>query len=70
MGTHQKITELAAELRSACLTKAERQAAIRQLHELQRKLEIDEEAAVDSGENSAAARLYAEWLQIEGALER
>lgn len=68
MGTHLQISGLAAELRSTCLAKAERQAAIRQLHELQRQLEIDEEAAVDSSDSSAAARLYAEWLRIENAL--
>ena len=42
MDTYQQIAELAAELRAACLTKAERQATIQQLHELQHDIELDE----------------------------
>ena len=65
MGTYQQIAELTAELQDARLTKAERQAAIRQLHELQHDLEID---AVDSGNSAMADALFAQWSRIESAL--
>ena len=68
MGAYQQISELAAELHCARLTKAEQQAAISQLHELQHQLEIDEETAIDSGDRATADTLYAEWLRIESAL--
>jgi hypothetical protein len=68
MGTYQQISELAAELRDSYLTKAERQAAIQQLHELQHDLELDEVEAIDNGDRATADRLYAEWQQIERAL--
>ncbi|MEA2754394.1 MAG: hypothetical protein QOJ54_683 [Aliidongia sp.] len=68
MDAYQQISELAAELRDACLTKAERQAAIRQLHELQHDLELEEVAAIDGGDGKTAASLYAQWLRIEHAL--
>ena len=68
MGIYQQISELAAELRNARLTKAERQAAIRQLHELQHDLELEEVAAIDNGDGATAAALYTEWLQIERVL--
>jgi hypothetical protein len=68
MDTYQQISELAAELRDAYLTKAERQAAIQQLHELQHDLELDEVEAVDNGDSERAALLYAEWQKIENVL--
>ena len=68
MDIYQQISELAAELRDAYLTKAERQAAIQQLHELQHELELEEVAAIDSGDSEGAALLYAEWLRIETVL--
>lgn len=68
MDVYQQISELAAELHSARLTKAERQAAIRQLHELQHDIELDEVAAIDSGDSATAAWLYAQWQQIESVL--
>ncbi len=68
MDTYQQISELAAELRDAYLTKAERQAAIEQLHELQHDLELDEVEAIDNGDSERAALLYAEWQKIENVL--
>jgi hypothetical protein len=68
MDTYQQISELAAELQGAYLTKAERQAAIQQLHELQHDLELDEVEAIDSGDGERAALLYAEWRKIETVL--
>jgi hypothetical protein len=68
MGAYQQINELAAELRHARLTKAERHAAIRQLHDLQHTLELQEVAAIESGDSDMAALLYADWLRIESAL--
>jgi hypothetical protein len=68
MDIYQQINELAAELRDAYLTKAERQAAIQQLHELQHDLELDEVEAVDYGDSERAALLYAEWQKIENVL--
>jgi pantothenate synthetase len=68
MDTYQQISELAAELRDAYLTKAERQAAIQQLHELQHDLELDEVEAIDNGDSERAALLYAEWQKIENVL--
>jgi hypothetical protein len=68
MGTYQQISELAAELQHARLTKAERQAAIRQLHELQHELELEEVAAIDDGDSAKADALFEQWSRIEGAL--
>ena len=68
MGTYQQIAELTAELQDARLTKAERQAAIRQLHELQRNLELEEVDAVDSGNGEIADALLDQWSRIESAL--
>ena len=68
MDIYQQISELAAELRDAYLTKAERRAAIQQLEELQHELELEEVAAIDSGDSEGAALLYAEWLRIETVL--
>ncbi len=68
MGAYQQNSELAAELHCARLTKGERQAAIRQLHELQHDIEMEEVAAIDSGDRATADTLYAEWLRIESAL--
>jgi hypothetical protein len=68
MGTYQQIAELTAELQDARLTKAERQAAIRQLHELQHHLELEEIDAVDSGNRAAADALFDQWSRIESAL--
>ncbi len=68
MGTYQQIAELTAELQDARLTKAERQAAIRQLHELQHDLELEEIDAVDSGDRAAADALFDQWSRIESAL--
>jgi len=68
MGTYQQIAELTAELQDARLTKAERQAAIRQLHELQRNLELEEVDAVDSGNSEIADALLDQWSRIESAL--
>ena len=68
MDTYQQIAELAAELRAACLTRAERQAAIEQLHELQHDIELDEVEATDSGDRAAADALYAQWQHIERVL--
>jgi hypothetical protein len=68
MGTYQQIAELTAELQDARLTKAERQAAIRQLHELQHDLELEEIDAVDSGNSAMADALFEQWSCIESAL--
>ena len=68
MGTYQQIAELTAELQDARLTKAERQAAIRQLHELQHDLELEEIDAVDSGNSGMADALFDQWNRIESAL--
>jgi hypothetical protein len=68
MDIYQQISELAAELRDAYLTKAERHAAIQQLHELQHDIELDEVEAIDNGDGEGAALLYAEWLRIENVL--
>ena len=68
MGTYQQIAELTAELQDARLTKAERQAAIRQLHELQHDLELEEIDAIDSGNRAMAEALFAQWSRIESAL--
>ncbi len=68
MGTYQQIAELTAELQDARLTKAERQAAIRQLHELQHDLELEEIDAVDSGNSAMAVALFVQWSRIESAL--
>jgi hypothetical protein len=68
MDIHQQIAELAAELHTARLTKIERAAAVRQLHELQRELEIEEVAALDNGDAATADALYDQWLSIENAL--
>ena len=68
MDTYQRIAELAAELQDARLTKAERQVAIRQLHELQHDLELAEIDAVDSGDRAAADALLAQWSRIENVL--
>ena len=68
MGTYQQIAELTAELQDARLTKAERQAAIRQLHELQHDLELEEIDAVDSGNSAMADALFHQWSRIESAL--
>ena len=68
MDTYQRIAELTAELRDARLTAAERKAAIRQLHDLQHNIELDEVVAIDIGDSAAADRLSAQWTQIETAL--
>ena len=68
METHQQIAELAAELQGAHLTKAERQATICQLHDLQHQLELEEIEAVDGGDSAMAVALYAQWTRIENAL--
>jgi hypothetical protein len=68
MGTYQQIAELTAELQDARLTKAERQAAIRQLHELQHDLELEEIDAVDSGNSAMADALFEQWSGIENVL--
>jgi len=68
MDTYQQIAELTAELRSAHLTAAERKAAIRQLHDLQHDIELDEVVAIDNGDSMAADTLYEQWTQIEIAL--
>ena len=68
MGTYQQIAELTAELQDARLTKAERQAAIRQLHELQHDLELEEIDAVDGGNSAIADALFEQWSRIENVL--
>jgi hypothetical protein len=68
MDIYQRIAELTAELHDARLTKAERQTAICQLHDLQHELELDEVNAIDSGDAAAAAVLFDQWSRIEGAL--
>jgi len=68
MDTYQQIAELTAELRDARLTAAERKATIRQLHDLQHDIELDEVVAIDYGDGAAADTLYAQWTQIEIAL--
>jgi len=68
METHQQIAELAAELQGAHLTKAERQATICQLHDLQHQLELEEAEAVDCGDSAMAGALYAQWTRIENVL--
>lgn len=68
MDIYQQITELAAELQDAHLTKMERQATICQLHDLQHQIELEEAEAVDDGDTGQAGALYARWIQIEGAL--
>jgi len=68
MDIYQQIAELAAELRDACLTKAERQATVCQLHDLQHQLELEEVEAVDGGDRTMAGALYAQWTRIEKVL--
>ena len=68
MDIHQQIAELAAELAATRLTKNERASVVRQLHELQRELEIDEAAALDNGDAVTADRLYEHWIHIENTL--
>ena len=68
MDPYQRIAELAAELQDARLTKAERQTAIRQLHELQHDLELEEIDAIDNGDRTAADTLFDQWSRIESAL--
>ena len=68
MDIHQQIAELAGELHAARLTKVERAVAVRQLHELQRQLEIEEVEALDGGNAATADALYSDWLRIEDAL--
>ena len=68
MDIYQQIAELAAELQDAHLTKPERQATIRQLHDLQHQLELEEAEAVDCGDSAMAGALYAQWTRIENFL--
>ena len=68
MDIHQQIAELATELQAARLTKVERTVAVRQLHELQRQLEIEEAAALEDGDAATADALYSHWIRIENAL--
>ena len=68
MDIYRQIAELAAELRDACLTMAERQATICQLHDLQHQLELEEAEAVDGGDVGQAGALYAQWTRIENVL--
>ena len=68
MDTYQQIAELTAELRGAGLTKTERQATIRQLHDLQHQLELEEIEAVDGDDSAMAGALYAQWTRIESVL--
>jgi hypothetical protein len=68
MDAYQQIAELTAELRCACLTPTERAAAIDQLHDLQRDIEIAEDAASECGDQTTAQRLFDQWSRIEQAL--
>jgi len=68
MDIYQQIAELAAELHNARLTKAERQATIRQLHELQHDIELAEVDAVDHGDSAVADALFQQWSSIEQVL--
>jgi hypothetical protein len=68
MDTYQRIAELAAELHGARLTKAERKAAIHQLHELQHDLELEEVVAIDYGDRATADALFDQWSRIEHVL--
>jgi hypothetical protein len=68
MDTYQQIAELAAELHNARLTNAERQATVRQLHELQHDIELAEIDAVDHGDGAMAEALFQQWSSIEQAL--
>jgi hypothetical protein len=68
MDIHQQIAELAAELAATRLTKNERASVVRQLHELQRQLEIDEAVALENGDAVTADALYERWIRIENAL--
>ena len=68
MDIYQQIAELAAELHNARLTKAQRQATIRQLHELQHDIEIAEVEAVDYADSGMADALYQQWSCIEQVL--
>ena len=68
MDTYQQIAELTAELQDARLTKTERRATIRQLHDLQHQLELDEIEAMDGGDTAMAGAIYAQWTRIESAL--
>ena len=68
MDTYQQIAELAAELQDAHLTKAERQATICQLHDLQHQLELEEIEAIDGGDRAMAGALYTQGTRIENVL--
>jgi hypothetical protein len=65
MDTYQQIAELAAELQNARLTKAQRLATIRQLHELQHDIELAEVEAIDHGDGATADALFQQWSRIE-----
>jgi len=68
MDIYQQIAELGEELTNTCLTAGERRAAIRELHELQHDLDMEEIEAIDRGDGATAAILLAQWSRIECAL--